>query len=555
MSATTLAPRCAAPLAPPALIPDSLAALTYDAFLDRKTHLGTRDGFDPGDLAVRYPHLFGFQAALVAGACHAGRWAVFGDCGLGKTPILLAWADAVVRRTNKPVLVLCPLAVAGQLAREAEKFGVPAVVSRDGRLPAGPDGADVALVVITNYEKLPLFDWQRFAGAVCDESGCLKNFDGERKTAITAFMRKLSYRLLTSATPAPNDYVELGTSSEALGYLGFMDMLGRYFKNDHSTVDTRTVYRLQGGDSRGPAGPRPQWRFKGHAEGPFWRWVASWARALRRPSDLGPEFADEDARYVLPALDECEHLIDDLAPADGELFALPAVGLAQQRAERSRTLAARCDLVASLTADTGEPALVWAHTNAEAERLTASIPGAVEVRGHNMRDEEKEERLLAFAAGQARVLVTKPRIGAWGLNFQHCAHVTWFPSHSYEQYYQAVRRCWRFGQTRAVHVDLIATPGDAGVAANQRRKAQQADRMFQALVASTRDALTPTRSGPMWRPSRCPRGCRRVQSAGHHATVRDLPARLRGGDARPPRRECGSLDLLAALRRALRLLE
>jgi ribosomal protein L3 len=425
-------------------------------------------GFAPTQLPS---FLFDFQASLVEWALRKGRGGIFADCGLGKTPMYLAWADAIVRRENKPVLVLLPLAVAPQTLLEAEKFGVAAVRSSDGTIPPG------ATIVLANYERLHHFDASRFAGVVCDESSILKSFDGTRRGQITEFMKKRPYRLLCTATAAPNDYVELGTSSEALGELGFTDVLARFFKNDLNNAAT----------GRGYLGAENKWRFKGHAEEAFWRWVSSWARALRKPSDLG----FDDARFVLPPLEEVEHIVgaDDEQPAEGMLFAVPAQGLKEQREESRRTLDARCEGVAHLTADTGQPALVWCHLNTEGDRLERLIPGAVQVSGADS-DDAKEEKLLAFTSGQARVLVTKEKIAGWGLNFQHCAHVTSFPSHSYEGYYQGVRRCWRFGQTRTVRVDSVTTPGQAGVLANRQRKAIAAVRMFDALVAHMHHAVT-----------------------------------------------------------------
>ena len=226
-----------------------------------------------------------------------------------------------------------------------------------------------------------------------------------------------------------------------------------------------------------------KWRFKGHAEGPFWRWVCSWARAIRRPSDIG--FSDD--RLILPPLTEREHLVEASELADGMLFALPAVGLKEQRDERRRTVQERCEQVAGLVNGTGQPALVWCHLNEEGDTLERLIPDAVQVSGKDS-DEAKEERMIAFAEGKSRVLITKPKIGAWGLNFQHCNHITFFPSHSFEQYYQGVRRCWRFGQKRPVNVDIITTEGERGVLQNLQRKAAQADNMFSALVREMNNA-------------------------------------------------------------------
>jgi hypothetical protein len=443
----------------------------YQEFLEAKAQLGTFDGFEAAALPG---FLFDFQEDLVAWALRKGKAAIFADCGLGKTPMQLAWADAVVRHTNKPVLILTPLAVAAQTVAEAEKFGIEARRSQSGEVHRG--------INVTNYERLHFFNAADFAGVVCDESSILKSFDGARRGEITEFMRTLPYRLLCTATAAPNDYIELGTSSEALGELGYTDMLMRFFKNDQNVVKPM-VYR-QRGKNFSALDEGAKWRFKGHAEEAFWRWVCSWARAIRRPSDLGYD----DARFVLPPLVEHEHLVVAEQLADGMLLALPAVGLKEQREERRRTMVERCDKAASLVADTGKPALVWCHLNDEGDRLAASIPDAQQVSGRDS-DDEKEEKFLAFASGQLRVLVTKPKIGAWGLNFQHCAHITFFPSHSFEQYYQGVRRCWRFGQTQPVVVDVVATEGERGVLKNQQRKALAADRMFSELVRHMNDAL------------------------------------------------------------------
>lgn len=451
--------------------------MLYSAFLDDKAQRADRQGFAPEDLPG---FLFPFQSALVDWALRTGRGEIMADCGLGKTPMELAWADGVARHAGGRVLILTPLAVGAQMLAECDKFGIEAARSKTGK-PAGA-------LTITNYERLHLFDPGDFVGCVCDESSILKSFDGTRRGEITAFMRKMRYRLLATATAAPNDYIELGTSSEALGYLGHMDMLNRFFKND---LNNSAQGRMRGEVIK--------WRFKGHAETPFWRWVCSWARAMRRPSDLG--YADD--AFILPPLHEVEHLVDVSRQRDGMLFALPAVGLKEQREERRMTITDRCEKVASLVADTGKPALVWCHLNEEGDLLERLIPGAVQVSGSDS-DDAKEERLTAFAREEARVLVTKPRIGAWGLNFQHCAHVTFFPSHSFEQYYQGVRRCWRFGQKSPVRVDIVTTEGERGVLKNLQRKAAQSDKMFSNLVAEMNAALRIDRASPFTRQQELP---------------------------------------------------
>jgi hypothetical protein len=415
---------------------------------------------------------FPFQSALIEWAVEMGRSAMFADCGLGKTPMQLVWAENVVRQTNRPVLILTPLAVAQQTIREARKFEIDcARLSVACPIPAG------ARIYVTNYEKLHHFRPEDFSGVVCDESSAIKAFDGKRRAEVTEFMRTVPYRLLCTATAAPNDYIELGTASEALGEMGQMDMLGRWFRNEQNTSDMRKQWRAQAGTGGG-------WRFKGHAEMAFWKWVCSWARACRKPSDLG----FEDNGFILPALTEREHIVETRTAAPGMLFALPASNMWEEREERRRTLAERCEMAAALVADTKQPAVVWCHLNAEGERLASLIKDGREVSGATS-DDEKEEAYGAFASGQLRVLIIKPKIGAWGLNWQHCAHVVTFASHSYEQYYQAVRRCWRFGQTRPVVVDLVATEGERGVKDNLRRKSEAADRMFAELVAHMNDAM------------------------------------------------------------------
>lgn len=453
----------------------------YDAFIERKRQLGGDHGFDPITMP---PYLFDFQEALVTWALRKGRAAIWADCGLGKTPMQLVWADNVVRHTNRPVLIVTPLAVSHQTVREGEKFGIEVRRSDDGTIRPG--------INVTNYERLHLFNPADVAGTVCDESSAIKSFDGRRRAIVTDYMRKQPYRLLCTATAAPNDYVELGTSSEALGELGHMDMLGRFFKNDNNTIDTKGKWqgtdRLTSGGARLHVRVGPQWRFKGHAEDHFWRWVASWARAMRKPSDLG----FDDANFALPALIERDHLVQARTIRQGMLFDLPALGLQEEREEQRRTLAERCERAAELVTDTGQPAVVWCHLNDEGNMLEKLIPDAIQVAGSDS-DDVKERRLLGFAAGEYRVLIIKPKIGAWGLNWQHCAHMTFFPSHSYEQYYQAVRRSWRFGQTREVVVDRVTTEGGLAVAQNLQRKADQASRMFSALVAHMTDAITITK--------------------------------------------------------------
>lgn len=444
---------------------------TYRDFLAAKTQQNTGTGFAPITIPA---HLFGFQSHLVDWAVRQGRAAIFADCGMGKTLMELAWAQNVHNHTGRPVLLLTPLAVGFQIVSEAQKFGHDAALSRNGR-PA-------AAITVTNYEQLGKFTPDDFAGVVCDESSAIKAYDGSRRDAVTEFMRRMPYRLLGTATAAPNDYMELGTSSEALGELGYTDMLGRFFVNDNHTVTHRSSFAA--------TGRSVGWRFKGHGAEPFWRWVSSWARAIRKPSDYG----FPDAAFHLPPLHQQTTIIEAAAPREGTLFDVGAVGLAEEREESRRTLVERCEAAAARV-DHGRPAVMWCHLNAESTLISRLVPDAVEVAGSDT-SEAKEAKLAAFTRGEVRVLVTKPAIGAWGLNWQHCAHMTYFPSHSYEQYYQAVRRSWRFGQHNPVTVDIITTKGGETVLKSLRHKAAQADVMFTALIAHMNNAIRVNRATP-----------------------------------------------------------
>ena len=284
------------------------------------------------------------------------------------------------------------------------------------------------------------------------------------RNEITAFVHDHPYRLLCTATAAPNDYMELGTSSEALGEMRRAEMLGMFFAHD--------------------GGETSKWRVKGHAQAPFWRWVCSWARAMRKPSDLG----FDDAGFELPPLTQREHIVKAKTIQEDYLFEMPAISLDEQRDELRRTLTERCEMAADLINAHSKPAVAWCHLNAEGHLLQKLIPDSVEIQGSDS-DDKKEAVFHDFAAGRLRVLVTKPSIAGFGLNWQHCAHETFFPSHSYEAYYQAIRRCWRFGQTKPVTADIISTEGQSRVLANMNRKAEAADRMFDFIVAHMRDEL------------------------------------------------------------------
>lgn len=450
---------------------------TYEDFLSAKIHTKNEYGFEP----LWMPDgLYDFQRALVQWATLKGRAAIFADCGLGKTAMQLTWAENVVRKTNGRVLVLTPLAVAFQTVTEGEKFGIKVEHRRNGIEQSDK-------IVVANYERLKHFNSNDFQGVVCDESSILKNFDGEIKKQVTDFMRKRPYRLLCTATAAPNDYIELGTSSEALGDLGAQDMLNKFFKKSQATTTARQEH-MSG-----------FYRLRPHAEKDFWRWICSWARAIRKPSDIGYD----DTGYNLPPIEVRQHTVKASKPIDGFLFDLPAVGLAEQRSDLRRTINERCEMVGSLVNSHNKPSLVWCNLNEEGKILRNVIDGAVEVAG-NDTEEHKEKSFAGFIAGDVRVLITKPTIGGFGLNFQHCAHQTYFPSHSYEQYYQSVRRCWRFGQKNKVVIDLITTDGQEQVLSNLQRKSEAAEQMFNNLVMMMQNELRIERQNTLTKKERMP---------------------------------------------------
>jgi len=421
----------------------------YGQFIRAKSQLGGDHGFDP---TFSPSALFDYQSYLVDWAVHKGRAAIFADCGMGKTFMQLSWAQNIVERENRPVLILAPLMVAVQTVQEASDFGIDA---------SRTFGA--SKIVVTNYEKLHQFDPSDFAAVVCDESSILKNFDGAIKANIIEFMRLMKYRLLCSATPSPNDYTEMGNSSEALGYLGHMDMLSMFFKNDE--------------DSLHPMSMGSAWRFKTHAENDFWRWLVSWARAVRKPSDIG--FSDRD--MVLPELRERTVTLDSGALA-GSLFAMPARNLQEEREERRASITERCEAAAELLSGQSR-GVGWCHFNAEADLLEKLVPGAKQISGSDC-DEKKEETFLAFKSGQISHLVTKPKIAAYGVNWQHCNFMTTFADHSYEQYYQQVRRFWRYGQKSPVEAVTVTTQNLSGMTRNRATKSEKAERMFAKIIAN-----------------------------------------------------------------------
>lgn len=646
----------------------------YKVFLNAKQHLSGAFGFEPlwmPDVA------FPFQRDLTAWAINKGRAAIFADCGLGKTLIQLIWAENVARKTGQRVLILTPLAVAQQTVNEAHKFGIVAARSKEGELEEQ--------IVVTNYDRLHRFNPEDFAGVVCDESSILKHYTGATQKQVTRFMSKMRFRLLCTATAAPNDFVELGTSSEALGELTYSEMLKRFFRQLDDKGQKKELKQQEFAEKAQQYYQKlsfrvsqtiGQWRLKHHAREDFWRWVASWARACRKPSDIG----HDDTGYDLPRLIENVHVVDSKTPRDGWLFTVPAFGGQEEREERKHTLNERCELAAKL-ANHKSPVVVWCQYNYESEKLAEIIPNSFEVRGSDSMEykeavaewfkgdlcacthpllrpklaewknshtnknttepikpsglsnqnngakntaknekntcghttlptkksgqvmnpslnaadkkrgsdieltqntaekpsnqqnqtekstqpgeltprcenterhskpmrkpshhkaggaqfadhpdlktqgntacmlttatkqdnteeccaqdatlgleslgtqqkaSEKHTCICGHVSGN-RKLITKSKIFGFGQNWQHCNHVITFASHSYEQYYQSVRRCWRFGQEKPVTVDVIASEGESRVLANMQRKAAQADEMFSKLVLHMGDALS-----------------------------------------------------------------
>lgn len=424
----------------------------YEAFLARKAITDPPTGInDPGELPAA---LFPFQADIVRWALRRGRAALFAGTGLGKSLMELSWAQAVHCATGKDVLHLAPLAVSAQMVREADKFGI------DARLVA--TGADCGPGTnITNYQKLDHFDVSRFGGVILDESSILKSTDGHYRTRLIEACQSIPFRLAATATPAPNDFMELGNHAEFLGVMSYTDMLATFFVHD--------------------AGDTQKWRLKGHAENEFWKWMASWAVMLRKPSDLG--YSDEG--YNLPPLSFSHHVIQS-EPVECSLLPAYAETMQERIAARRETVKQRCELAASIT-PADRPFVWWCNLNSEAEALAASIPGASNLHG-SLTDDAKEKLILGFLSGEVRVLVSKPSICGFGLNFQHCADTGFVGlNDSFEQFYQAVRRFWRFGQTRPVNCHIISADIEGAVVANIRRKEADADRMAAAMVMHMAD--------------------------------------------------------------------
>jgi DNA modification methylase/superfamily II DNA or RNA helicase len=422
----------------------------YGTFLASKRLSVTASGFAV-DRATLPPALYDFQRDLVAWALHLGKAALFCNTGLGKTPMQLAYAAAVCRHTGGDALILAPLAVAQQTAREAAKFGIAVTLCRTQ--------ADVRPGInIANYERLHLFDAARFVCVVLDESSILKSYDSATRNQLIDLFAATPYKLACTATPAPNDHMELGNHAEFLGVMARVEMLAMFFTHD-------------GGETQ-------KWRLKGHATADFWRWVCSWAVMLRRPGDLGYD----DGAFALPPLTMRQHTIESVAAPEGYLFAVEAQMLTERRDARRASMAERVAATAALANADDETWLIWCDLNVESRALTRAIRGAVEVTGSDDPD-DKAQRALDFVDGKIRVLVSKPSIFGFGLNFQHCARVAFVGlSDSWEAYYQAIRRCWRYGQVRAVECHVITSTAEGAVVANIERKEREARAMGEEMV-------------------------------------------------------------------------
>ena len=439
--------------------------MEYKQFLENKKHTIGNFGFEPNyipDIA------FDFQKYIVEKAVLKGRMAIFADTGLGKTLIQLSIAKNIIQHTNKKVLILTPLAVAFQFILEAEKLSIDDI-------EYSKDGKHTKKIIICNYERLHYFNSEDFVGVILDESSILKNFDGKIKTQVTSFVKKIPYRYLSTATPSPNDFIELGTSSEALGYMGYMDMLGKFFKNNQNSVDSNN--RNIG----------EKFYLKPHAEKDFFAWVNQWAIMVKMPSDLG--FSND--RYNLPKLILNKHIVENQSMFDinGQvsMFVPIAKSMTEVRLEQKQTEDKRCERAIELAKD--KTSVYWCNTNNESSILKHSDKDAVEIIG-SQSIEKKEEILLAFANGEIKRLITKAKMTSMGLNWQHCNHSVFFPTWSYEQYYQAIRRFWRFGQKNDVTIDMVVSDGQTRVLEALQQKTQKAIELHENLTKNVNQSFT-----------------------------------------------------------------
>lgn len=437
----------------------------YLKFLESKRHSIGNFGFEANfvpDCA------FDFQEYVIRKAVKKGRTAVFLDTGLGKTLVQLSIAKNIINHTNKKVLILTPLAVSFQFIKEAQDRNIT------DDIEISKDGKHTKKIVVANYERLHYFNESDFECVILDESSILKNFDGKIKNSITSFIKKIPYRFLSTATPSPNDFIELGTSSEALGYMGYMDMLGKFFKNNQNSVDSNN--RNIG----------EKFYLKPHAEKNFFAWVNQWSIMAKMPSDLG--FSDE--RYILPELIINKHVVknESLLDIDGQIqmFNRPAKNFNEIRHEVKMTIDKRCDKALELAK--GKTSVYWCNRNEESKILRLNDSEAVEIIGSQSID-KKEEILKAFADGEIKRIITKAKMTGMGLNWQHCNHSVFFPTYSYEQYYQAIRRFWRFGQKSDVTIDMVISDGQTRVLEALEQKTQKAIQLHKNLTENVNSSF------------------------------------------------------------------
>lgn len=440
--------------------------MNYQDFLKGKQHLSGNFGFE----AKFIPDIaFDFQEFIIEKAVKKGRMAIFADTGLGKTLIQLSIAHNVVLKTNKKVLILTPLAVAFQFILEAEKLGIDDI-------EYSKDGKHTKKIVICNYERLHYFNENDFEACILDESSILKNFDGKTKWSVTDFMKKIPYRFLSTATPAPNDYIEFGTSSETLGYFPYMDMLTKFFANNENNVRPQDI--------------GTKWYLKPHAKNEFFSWLNQWSIFVKKPSDLG--FSDE--RYKLPELIENKVFVKNeknwIINGQIMLFNGVAQTMSEVREEQKGTFKERCEKAVELTQN--KTSVYWCNFNDEGDLLDELDKDAVQLKG-GMAIEKKEDILLNFANGNIKRIITKPKITSFGLNWQHCNHTVYFPTWSYEQYYQSIRRFWRFGQKNDVTVELVLSDGQKRVIDTllyKTNKAIELNKLIQTNVKGVVDLST-----------------------------------------------------------------
>lgn len=438
--------------------------MEYLEFINKKKHLLGDFGFKPNYIP---DCAFDFQAYSIEKAIQKGRMALFLDTGLGKTLVQLSVAKNIIQHTNKKVLILTPLAVGFQFIKEAEKRNIT------DDIEISKNGKHTKKIVVANYERLHYFKESDFECLILDESSILKNFDGKIKNSITSFIKKIPYRFLSTATPSPNDFIELGTSSEALGYMGYMDMLGKFFKNNQN-------------DTGGRNNIGNKFYLKPHAEQDFFSWVNQWSIMAKMPSDLG--FSDE--RYKLPELITNKHIIKNQSLIDVcgqiQMFAPIARTMTEVRHEQNQTERQRCIKAVELAY--GKTSVYWCNTNNESAFLKDLDSEAIEIIGSQSID-KKEEILTAFADGEIKRLITKAKMTSMGLNWQHCNHSVFFPTWSYEQYYQAIRRFWRFGQKNDVIVDMVISDGQTRVLEALEQKTKKAIELHKNLTKNVNDAF------------------------------------------------------------------